>query len=196
MQCAELSWRRWSYAAILLPITTLGPFWSHARAVKSHQFGNTMFDKKDSTKSPRDTNGPVVKTGPTSGSNRSRNNDGSWRKKRSDTGGSKKKTGCFISTAACQHKGLSDECKELEILRSFRDGYLMNSPEGSAMVEHYYSIAPAITERLVDPVELEQVWEVIRYCVKAIESGRCEDAKSKYCTMVLSLERKYLYYSA
>ena len=36
--------------------------------------------------SPRDTGGPVVKTGPTAGQNRSRNKDGSWRKKRSDAG--------------------------------------------------------------------------------------------------------------
>lgn len=42
--------------------------------------------KKDPNKSPRDTNGPVVKTGPTKGENRSRNNNGQWRKKRSDTG--------------------------------------------------------------------------------------------------------------
>jgi len=36
--------------------------------------------------SPKETHGPIVKTGPTSGKNRSRNNDGSWRKKRDDAG--------------------------------------------------------------------------------------------------------------
>lgn len=36
--------------------------------------------------SPKDTGGPVVKTGPTAGQNRSRNKDGRWRKKRSDAG--------------------------------------------------------------------------------------------------------------
>ncbi len=45
-----------------------------------------MSDKKDSSKSPKDTNGPVVRTGPTAGENRSRNQDGAWRKKRSDAG--------------------------------------------------------------------------------------------------------------
>lgn len=39
--------------------------------------------------SPKDTKGPVVKTGPTAGQNRSRNQDGTWRKKRSDTGQSR-----------------------------------------------------------------------------------------------------------
>lgn len=36
--------------------------------------------------SPKDTHGPIVKTGPTAGQNRSRNNDGAWRAKRSDAG--------------------------------------------------------------------------------------------------------------
>ena len=40
--------------------------------------------------SPRDTHGPVVKTGPTAGQNRSRNKNGRWRKKRSDAGQSRK----------------------------------------------------------------------------------------------------------
>lgn len=41
--------------------------------------------------SPKDTHGPVVKTGPTAGQNRSRNKDGTWRKKRSDAGKTRKK---------------------------------------------------------------------------------------------------------
>ena len=36
--------------------------------------------------SPKDTHGPVVKTGPTAGQNRSRTKGGQWRRKRSDTG--------------------------------------------------------------------------------------------------------------
>ena len=40
--------------------------------------------------SPRETGGPVVKTGPTAGQNRSRNQNGQWRKKRSDAGKSRK----------------------------------------------------------------------------------------------------------
>ena len=36
--------------------------------------------------SPKDTHGPIVKTGPTAGKNRSRNKNGQWRRKRSDAG--------------------------------------------------------------------------------------------------------------
>lgn len=38
------------------------------------------------SKAPKDNGGPLVKTGPTAGQVRSRNQDGTWRKKRSDTG--------------------------------------------------------------------------------------------------------------
>lgn len=38
------------------------------------------------SKSPKDTHGPVVKTGPTAGQNRSRNKNGQWHRKRSDSG--------------------------------------------------------------------------------------------------------------
>lgn len=38
------------------------------------------------SKSAKLNGGPLVKTGPTSGKVRSRNKDGRWRKKRSDTG--------------------------------------------------------------------------------------------------------------
>lgn len=40
--------------------------------------------------SPKDTHGPIVKTGPTAGQNRSRNKNGQWRRKRSDAGKSRK----------------------------------------------------------------------------------------------------------
>lgn len=36
--------------------------------------------------SPKYTHGPIVKTGPTAGKNRSRNSNGRWRSKRSDAG--------------------------------------------------------------------------------------------------------------
>lgn len=40
--------------------------------------------------SPRDTKGPIVKTGLTAGENRSRNQDGRWHDKRSDAGSKRK----------------------------------------------------------------------------------------------------------
>lgn len=42
--------------------------------------------------SPKDTHGPIVKTGPTAGQNRTRNKDGRWSKKRSDAGTTRTKS--------------------------------------------------------------------------------------------------------
>lgn len=53
-------------------------------------FASNTFSNFVSYASPRDTHGPVVKTGPTAGQNRSRNKDGQWRRKRSDAGQSRK----------------------------------------------------------------------------------------------------------
>lgn len=45
-----------------------------------------MSEKKDWRLPPSKTGGPVVKTGPTAGQNRSRNGNGIWRRKRSGAG--------------------------------------------------------------------------------------------------------------
>lgn len=45
-----------------------------------------MFGKKDHKKSPRETGGPVVGSGPTAGRNRTKTKSGQWRRKRSDAG--------------------------------------------------------------------------------------------------------------
>lgn len=153
-----------------------------------------MADKKDSSQSPRHTNGPVVKTGPTAGQNRSRNDDGTWHKKRSDTGTTRdkkeKKSGCFISTAACVLMGLSDDCYELTTLRLFRDEHLLKSSSGRALVEHYYSIAPAIANKLTVSSELERVWITVGNVVSAIETENFELARELYQEMVNRLQRE------
>ena len=147
------------------------------------------------SKSPKDTHGPVVNTGRTAGRNRSKNKDGRWRAKRSDTGKSRKSgnsggSGCFISTVACQFRGLADNCYELEVLRGFRDGYLMTTEHGRKMVEHYYSIAPSIAKSLVQESDLNQAWDALVACVQSIESGRYGDAISIYRSMVESLRAR------
>lgn len=155
-----------------------------------------MSDKKDPSKSPRDTNGPVVRTGPNAGKNRSRNEDGKWRRKRSDAGKPREKKGCFLTTAACSHKGLEDDCFELQVLRSFRDNHLMSSSDGRSLVNEYYEIAPAIASRLTDPKELEYVWSAISQCVEDICKGQYDPACRRYYEMVRALEKKYLLLSA
>lgn len=50
------------------------------------------YEKEDNKMaSPKETKGPIVKTGPTAGQVRSRNADGQWRRKRSDAGKKREK---------------------------------------------------------------------------------------------------------
>ncbi|MFG6443359.1 CFI-box-CTERM domain-containing protein [Roseateles sp. LKC17W] len=146
-----------------------------------------MAEKKDPTKPPRDTGGPVVKTGPTRGDNRSRNEDGQWRKKRSDAGKEKKKSGCYITTAVCKINGLPDDCLELETLRSFRDDVLMHTREGRALVARYYEIAPGIAAGLHDSDQVASVWRTVQECVTAISEARHQDAIQMYQAMTARL---------
>ena len=146
-----------------------------------------MFGKKDPSKSPRETGGPVVKTGPTRGENRSRNDSGEWRKKRSDAGTTKKKSGCFITTAACQLNGLPDDCRELQVLRRFRDEVLMPTTEGCALVAHYYRVAPAIAAQLSAAKDLDYVWSTVQRCVAEIEAGNFSEAVLLYRSMTEEL---------
>jgi len=153
-----------------------------------------MADKKDPSLSPRHTNGPVVKTGPTAGQNRARNNDGAWRKKRDDAGKTRdkgKKTGCFITTAACTFQGLPDDCYELTALRAFRDNYLLKNAFGRALVEHYYQVAPALAAQLTDSTSLSQVWSEIQHTVAALEQHDYAAAVQIYRNMVKDLQIKF-----
>ena len=53
---------------------------------------------------------------------------------------------CYLTTACVNTKNLPDDCMELTVLRSFRDGYLVNQPGGKGEVQEYYRTAPKIVE--------------------------------------------------
>lgn len=139
-------------------------------------------------KSPKDTKGPIVKTGPTKGQNRSRNDDGKWRAKRSDAGKSRPaknnsgsgKKGCFLTTAACELRGLPDDCYELRVLRRFRDDVLVISREGRALVDEYYREAPSLVPLVELIGERDNTWRDIQSTVDHIERGNHQAAIAAY----------------
>jgi len=64
--------------------------------------------------------------------------------------------GCFIATAAYG----TPMAKEIEILREFRDKYLLTNPVGKGLVEFYYRVSPPIAEFITQHPSLKPIVRV------------------------------------
>ena len=97
-------------------------------------------------------------------------------------------SGCFLTSACVQYKGLADDCEELTVLRGFRDGYMQSFAEGRALVKQYYEIAPAIVKNIDKSQHAnacyEDIYQTVRLCVEAVLDGRNADAVTLYRAMV------------
>lgn len=103
---------------------------------------------------------------------------------------------CFITTAVCREEGKPDDCAELTAFRAFRDGYLSACPDGAALIDEYYDIAPAIVTciDLCDDAPAVYRWlrqEYLSPCYGDITSGRNAACKERYTRMVRNLKQRY-----
>lgn len=105
--------------------------------------------------------------------------------------------GCFVTTACVEQLGLADDCHELELLRHFRDSFLLSTKDGKEAVTQYYDIAP----RIVDAIhrsknsgeELEYVFNAwIKPSVILVENGHYSEALDHYKQGIAYLASKYL----
>lgn len=104
---------------------------------------------------------------------------------------------CYITTAVCESLGKADDCYELNLLREFRDHYLMKQKNGASIVHEYYDIAPTIVKRMnqkEDCAKLYQdVWKnYLEPCVNLIENGKQKECMDIYADMVLELQKRYI----
>jgi hypothetical protein len=87
---------------------------------------------------------------------------------------------CLLTTVCIKHAGLSDDCPELQIMRSFRDKYIRSLPDGSKLIEEYYQIAPLIVERIKSEGSADIVFnnllKTLRNIVELIRAGRNSEA--------------------
>jgi hypothetical protein len=107
----------------------------------------------------------------------------------------KKDDDCFITTACVNHFGLDDNCYELEILRGFRDVYLLGNDQRKGLVKQYYIIAPTIV-KLLDkaPDKNEQYKNIYKSILKAckyIKTNRPVEAQRIYTEVVKNLCIKF-----
>ena len=61
--------------------------------------------------------------------------------------------GCFIATAAYG----TPMAKEIQILREFRDEYLLTNPVGKGFVDFYYKVSPPIAEFITEHPGLKPI---------------------------------------
>lgn len=99
---------------------------------------------------------------------------------------------CFLTSACVEFRGLPDDCHELTVLRAFRDGWMLAQPEGPALIDEYYAIAPA----LVDAIDASprraafyaRIFTAVQGCVEHVERGRMRPALDAYVAMVRALQ--------
>lgn len=122
------------------------------------------------------------------------NSHGSW----SDVGWSNSGSGpCYISTACVQHKGLPDDCYELETLRRFRDELCAQDESLRDLFLHYYRKAPLVLAALDSCPDRERRFEclydgLVLKCVRLLEAGKAQEALGVYRAVCADLEREFL----
>lgn len=112
------------------------------------------------------------------------------------TAGFRKKGLCFITTAACAHLGKADDGPELTAFRHFRDTWLAKQPQGQALIEEYYRIAPTLViamDHTGDPAKTYQaLWrQYLQPCYEALRRGDNAACFATYTAMVQSLKARY-----
>ena len=99
---------------------------------------------------------------------------------------------CFLTTACVRRMGLPDDCKELTMIRNFRDEYLVGTEWGNALVEEYYRLAPEIIKAIDRRRDADEIYRLIycnvQLCVRGIEAERYDKAVEIYTDMVNELK--------
>lgn len=113
----------------------------------------------------------------------------------------KKSSGCFLTTACITALGGTENCRELVILRRYRDSYLSTRPDGAATIDHYYTIAPRIITAIRRTPNPKHAFEsiyttLVAPAVDMIEHGEFERAFTHYRAEVIRLEETYSSQSA
>ena len=106
---------------------------------------------------------------------------------------------CYITTAVCETLGKPDDCYELMLLRDYRDTYLAARPDGDALIQEYYDVAPSIVKHINQQENAQEIYssicaDYLNPCIQMIEEERMEECCALYQDMVYTLRDKYFYH--
>jgi len=105
---------------------------------------------------------------------------------------------CYITTAVCESLNKPDDCRELNMLRDYRDNILANEEGGKAIINEYYDIAPTIVKRINRSENPSEIYndlydQFITKCINNIENSNYDACRETYASMVTELKNKYAY---
>lgn len=105
-------------------------------------------------------------------------------------------SGCFVTTAVCSSLNKPDDCEELQLMRHFRDSFLLLSDNGNSLVMEYYRIAPEIIKKINMQHNAKDVYHFLYQnfilpSLDALKEGERNKAIDCYIRMVLSLSKAY-----
>ncbi len=103
---------------------------------------------------------------------------------------------CYITTAVCESLKKPDDCYELNLLRDYRDTYLLGLPGGEKLIEAYYDVSPTIVKHInrhtMRDAIYADIWrEYLSPCIRLIEEHKNEQCRVLYQDMVDTLARRY-----
>lgn len=103
-------------------------------------------------------------------------------------------SGCFLTTACVEHKGLTDNCRELTAMRRLRDEWLAKQPNGQEEIENYYLTAPSIVKNILGLPDSAKVLDelytaYILPCTELVEKDDMLNAYKMYKQMLVFCNR-------
>lgn len=104
---------------------------------------------------------------------------------------------CYVTTAVCKSLDKPQDCKEIRLMKTYRDEYLISQTDGAQIIQEYYDIAPTIVKRIekdgAPDEKYRYLWEhYLKFCIAMIESGQYEECRKTYEQMVEELRKEYL----
>ncbi|MCM1122925.1 MAG: hypothetical protein NC416_10100 [Eubacterium sp.] len=104
---------------------------------------------------------------------------------------------CFVTTAVCCGLHKPQDCREITLMKRYRDEYMFRQADGEMLVREYYDIAPTIVKRIAKEASPEEkywyLWEhYISRCVALVEAGQNEQCKRLYTEMMTELKAEYM----
>lgn len=104
---------------------------------------------------------------------------------------------CFVTTAVCCGIHKPQNCREIALMKRYRDEYMFKQADGEELIREYYDIAPTIVKRISKEASPEEkymyLWDnYISKCVALVEQKKNEQCKQLYAKMMSELKEEYM----